>query len=172
MLEIYRERVPGATEGYVRLKHDVRAQLAQTMQSPPLAASAWQKGDVRVISAVEIAEYPDKSGENGPQWHISITLKGVQRASDRQVHAVLKAFRMPRTEEDNHHPGAARHYWCSINPAHRVDCECKVDEAMVREPDGYTWSNDVDVTKCRGCEWQRLFGKPCPVHSAAAGAAR
>jgi hypothetical protein len=156
---MYFERVPKASAGWTSVP------APTNMPGEALRLSVWQKGQLRVISAVELAEYPDGQG-HGPQWHISISVRGLKvRPTDRQTRAVLREFAMPRVEEDNHHPGNARHYWCPIDPAHRVDCECKVDEAIVREPDGYTWSNDKDPGACRGCEFAAVLGKPCPVHS-------
>jgi hypothetical protein len=70
---------------------------------------------------------------------------------------------MEGSEEDNHHPGIARHFWMVVDPARRVDCECKVGETVVKEPDGYKWSNDPGA--CRGCDYARTFpGHPCPLH--------
>lgn len=140
--------------------------------SPPTVAlesglvhscSAWCRGGFTVISALELAKYP-VSPEIGPQWHISISHLG-GRAS--VVSGVLRAFGMPKAEEDNHHPGIARHFWLPADPAHRVDCECKETEATIIEPDGYRWTNPTDAP-CRGCEFESLLGAPCPLHSEAA----
>jgi hypothetical protein len=43
-------------------------------------------------------------------------------------------------------------------------CECKEDERTVTEADGYSWTTPYEGP-CRGCEFQRLTRKPCPVHS-------
>lgn len=57
-----------------------------------------------------------------------------------------------------------------VDPARRVDCECKVTEQVVTDPDGYKWSTPTDETACHGCDYERLmrseFGidKPCPIH--------
>jgi hypothetical protein len=132
--------------------------------SPAIAISAWQCGPVCVITALEDAEYPDGDG-HGPQWHVSISRRG-QRPSADDVTRALRAFGLVGAEEDNHHPGNARHFWLPVDPAHRVDCECKATEVTVVEPDGYTWTNPHDAAECRGCEFQRGSGKPCPIHSA------
>lgn len=125
-----------------------------------LDVAAWQRGPISVISALEMAEYPDRDG-TGPQWHISISRRGM-RPTPLDVSRALRAFDLIGAEEDNHHPGNARHFWLPVDPAHRVDCECKETEVTVIEPDGYQWQNDRE--KCRGCELQRLIGRLCPLH--------
>lgn len=129
--------------------------------------SGWTDGRLRVISSLIVAEMPDGDG-TGPQWHVSITDRG-ERPNERQCRRALKAFGMWPAEEDNHHPGHARHFWRPVDPARRVDCECKVDEPVHVEPDGYRWSGSR--TECRGCELERLLAKagrptPCPIHGA------
>ena len=32
------------------------------------------------------------------------------------------------------------------------------------EPDGYTYTTPHDEVECRGCDLERLIGKPCPMH--------
>lgn len=136
-----------------------------------LACSMWCRGSFTVISALELAKYPDGPGV-GPQWHISIsqawTPEGNGRA--RVVSGVLRSFGMSRAEEDNHHPGQARHFWLPVDPAHRVDCECKETEVTIVEPDGYRWTNPTDAP-CRGCEFEELLGAPCSIHAERTGAA-
>lgn len=121
-----------------------------------------------VISALERAELPDGSGF-APQWHVSVSHPGAagHRASDEECELVVRAFGLPAAEEDNHHPGRARHFWCPINESKRVDCQCKDDEDVLIESDGYTWTNPVNATRaqCRGCEWERMSGEPCRIHS-------
>lgn len=130
-------------------------------------ASIWVRGKVSVISALEIADYPDGSGEKGPQWHLSIAALG-RRASDTQVRQALADFGMVGAEEDNHEPGIARHFWRPVDPARRTDCECKESEMVVVEPDGHTWSNARAEEECRGCEYEatvgRVLGRVCPIH--------
>jgi hypothetical protein len=126
--------------------------------------SAWSFGPIRVISTLTMAELPDGSKEIGPQWHISITDKG-RRPSPKQVRRALRAFDMVDAEEDNHHPGYARHFWLPVDLARRVDCECKAEEVTIVEADGYRFTNPHDPAECRGCDFQRLTGKPCPLHA-------
>ncbi len=123
----------------------------------------------RVISALEMAEYPDGSGEIGLQWHVSIA-RPAARASQRDVDRALLAFGMKGTEEDNHEPGNARHFWLPVDPTRRVECECKVTEVVNVDPDGHRWSNPIegqtDPVHCRGCESAPITGRACPLHAA------
>jgi hypothetical protein len=73
------------------------------------------------------------------------------------------AFDLPAWDEDNHHPGIARHLWCPVDPLFRSACECKVTETTVADGD-YSWTTDSDGP-CRGCDYQRLTGQPCPIHA-------
>lgn len=133
------------------------------------AVSAWQNGSTCVVSALEIAEYPDGKGV-GPQWHVSVSRAGPVKNGRPHTHDMRRArraFGMQRAEEDNHHPGIANHLWLPVDPAHRVDCQCKEDEAIVVEADGYTWTNPRDGA-CRGCEFAGLVGRPCQLHAAEA----
>jgi hypothetical protein len=147
-----RERIPSGP-GWVCIQNGTAFAGANS--------SAWQKGPICVLSALNIAELPDKSGL-GPQWHISISRRG-KRPRPTDIRSALRAFGMATAEEDNHHPGVARHFWLPIDPAHRVDCECKVDEEVITESDGYRWTNPRDEA-CRGCEYERMTGRPCLIH--------
>jgi hypothetical protein len=134
-----------------------------------LATSAWACGPIYVLSELIEADLPDGSGV-GPQWLVSISMRS-KRPKRHHVRKALRAFGMTDAEEDNHHPGNARHFFMPVDPAHRVDCECKTDESVITDPDGYKWSNDVEDGKCRGCEFERLSGKPCPLHGEAKASA-
>lgn len=132
----------------------------------------WQHpSGVRVCSSLDMAELPDGSGELGQQWHISISQSGSRRADDEVVAFALQAFDLLGAEEDNHHPGVARHYFLVCDPRRRVDCECKSTETLVAEADGYRWTNPIDEGECRGCEFEALAQqlalkpRPCPIHS-------
>lgn len=151
------ERRPKSGEWQRRyVSEAVRASLGR----PPI--SAWSNGRIGVLSALEDAELPDRSGR-GPQWHVSVSQFGSGRATDDECAEVLSDFGLLGAEEDNHHPGVARHFWMPVDPVHRVDCECKADEVIVVEPDGYQWTNPRDG-ECRGCELKRLIGRPCTIH--------
>ena len=70
-------------------------------------------------------------------------LAGERRATDEEVARILREFDMVGAEEDNHHPGLARHFWrlCELRPGEVVGmCECKEGETQVVEADGYVWS--------------------------------
>lgn len=129
----------------------------------------------QVLSAVEVAEQP-RSGTPGPQWHISIVDRSTReprRASAEQIAIARCAFDMLTAEEDNHHPGNARHFWMPVDPTERVDCECKASEVTVEEADGYRWTNPAEGA-CRGCEHERVMRatgltRPCPLHARTTG---
>lgn len=139
---------------------------APIWQNPPrpIVASAWRRGPVVVISTLIDAELPGGHGI-GRTWNASITrLK--KRPKPGDVHRFRLDFDMMEAEEDNHHPGNAKHFFLPVDPAFRGICECKADEVVHVEPDGYTWTNprDTDPEPCRGCEAARLHRRPCPVH--------
>lgn len=124
-----------------------------------------------MLSSTALAEAPDGKGDAIPQWNISITRNG-KRPRKNDVAIALRAFGLTNTgEEDNHHPGHARHFWLPIDPSRRVDCECKVTEETVIDPDGYTWTNTREgAGPCRGCEAVKLGLRPlCPIHQSRKG---
>lgn len=124
---------------------------------------AYQRYPMRVISELGMMDLPGTK-LIGPTWHVSLGIAGGARASDAQLLHVRRAFGMLDAEEDNHHPGRARHLMMPVDPQHRVACECKTDEDQVVDPDGYRWSNAVGDT-CRGCLMQVQLGRPCPLHA-------
>lgn len=132
------------------------------MPAPAGADSAWVYGPIHVLSSLVEAQMPDGNGV-GLQWHISVTTKG-KRPKQHHVRRALRAFDMRKAEEDNHHPGNARHFFLVVDPARRVDCECKTDETVVQDADGYRWSNTKEGA-CRGCELVAVTGRPCPLHT-------
>lgn len=152
--------------------HPLPLGATERLRAQALRITMWSDGKHSVISAVELAQLPGApEGEAGPQWHVSIAMGGralQKRPKDRDVRRILRDFGMAGTEEDNHHPGGARHFWRPIDPRYRVSCECKATEATVVEPDGYTWTNPKPETgeECRGCEFGARFGKACPIHGA------
>lgn len=73
-----------------------------------------------------------------PQWHISVSENG-HRPGDDAVRSVLADFGMEDSEEDNHVPGKARHFWRLDVQGPHVECDCKRDEETVTELDGYRW---------------------------------
>lgn len=155
-----REKRPRRGGGWMEMPLPRAARTETTLE-----ASAWYKGAVRVISELCLAELPGGNGAAGPTWHISVTRFG-RRPMPRDVEHALRDFDLVGAEQDNHHPGAAQHFFLPVDPAHRGQCECKTTEDIIVEPDGYTWTNPkLDaVEACRGCEHERLHGKPCPLH--------
>ena len=133
-----------------------------------VGSSGWRYGCIYAISTLVEAELPDGSGRRGPQWHISISRSG-KRPSAGDVRKALRSFGLVGAEEDNHHPGVARHFWRPVDPGARVDCECKTTEELIVEPDGYRWTNPTSESgePCRGCEHVVVTGQPCPIHAPA-----
>jgi hypothetical protein len=131
-------------------------------------STIWHAGPIRVVSSLDVSEMPDGDGI-APQWHISVTTRG-KRPKPHHVASALKAFGMVGAEEDNHHPGAARHFFLVCDPSRRVACQCKATEETIVDADGYAWTNPTPASgeECRGCEWEREHGKPCPIHRRAA----
>jgi hypothetical protein len=126
----------------------------------------WRSGPILVGSSLQDCEAPDGNGTT-QQWLVSISNSG-KRPKPHHVRRVLRAFDMVGAESDAHHPGVAVHYWLVCDPERRVACQCKTDEDVIVEPDGYAWTNPKPDTgeACRGCEFQAMYGKPCPLHSA------
>lgn len=88
-----------------------------------------------------IAEFTAEfHGEERRQISVAVSFRG-RRASDWQCRRALRLAGIPETsEEDNHFPGITRtFFWVEGVPAD-LQCECKTDETIVVEPDGYTWS--------------------------------
>lgn len=132
---------------------------------------AWVSHDgLLVVSSREMSYLPG-SGEPplvGPQWLVSVSRAAGGRdarcrVSDEDLHRVIDSFGMPAFDEDNHHPGIARHLWCPIDEQYRNACECKLTEVAV-DDDGYVWTTDSDG-ECRGCEYEAMFGLPCTIHA-------
>lgn len=156
--------LPGVPEG-----------AAYAAKEPAPGATGWRAlgrieqgqvyacGRLRVISLISLMKLP-RSEEVGLTWHVSVSHER-RRPNDRELRRVRWAFGMREAEEDNHHPGRARHLMMPVNPAFRVDCECSEEESVIVEPDGYTWTNPIDGP-CRGCEFEQLTNgrKRCPLH--------
>lgn len=138
------------------------------------AETAWRRGHLVVISSLLDAELPGGEGKVGPTYHVSISYK-TRRPKPHHVRSALRDFGMAEAEEDNHHPGVARHFFLPLDPAYRGVCECKTSEVQVTEPDGYRWSQAAEG--CRGCELEAqlvargLPANPCSIHGPARAAA-
>ncbi|MCZ6868051.1 MAG: hypothetical protein O7G84_00945 [Gammaproteobacteria bacterium] len=137
-----------------------------------MGGTFWDLGPLRVKSELCEAEYPDGSGDVGPQWMISVSYKR-RRPTDKQLRKALRAFGMVGAEEDNHMPGSTRQFWLPVDPSRRVDCECKVTEDLVVELDGHKWTNPKpdDPEGCRGCLFERIRPEyRCSIHGSDAPA--
>lgn len=133
---------------------------------PPVAliadATTWRSHDgIVVLSALSIAPLPGTDDLHGPSWHLSVSHFG-QRPTPEQTLTAIEAFAMPAYDEDNHHPGIARHLWCPVDEEYRNACECKLTEDLIVDGD-YEWTNDT-TQPCRGCAYADLAGAPCPIH--------
>lgn len=131
-------------------------------------SSTWTSHDgLVVVSAIHDSYLPGTDDTLvGPQWLVSVSRPaGPDRCnvSDDDLLRVVECFAMPAWDEDNHHPGVARHLWCPLDEQYRHACECKVSEVLV-DTGGYEWTTDRDGP-CRGCEYDQLTGMACPVHS-------
>lgn len=116
-----------------------------------------------VFSELSDMEAPDGSKELIPQWLVTVSKSG-RRVSDRDLERVRRAFDMEGAEEDNHAPGITRALFLTVDPGRRVECECKTEETIHVEPDGYRWSSDADPEKCGACMRAEAVGESCPVH--------
>lgn len=152
-----RERWPAVGSGWTGINGARLPRMANC-----LSWSAWTNGKLNAISELCIADHPDGDG-SGLHFHISFTAKG-KHADTRPVLRALKAFGLSEAREDNHEPGAARNFWLPVDPAHRVDCECKTTEQQMVERNGHAWSAAHDVSKCGGCLLQSIGGPICPAH--------
>lgn len=158
----HREKRPSPISGWREQKRRARGVSANLDAD---SHSVWIRRGIFLISALELADAPDGKGDAILQWHLSMSLytdAHSVRCSDIDCAQALTSFGLVGAEEDNHHPGVARHFWMPVDPSRRVACECKTTEETVTEPDGYRWSNDPNA--CRGCEIAPLIGKPCPLH--------
>lgn len=131
---------------------------------------AWITHDrLLVVSSIVNTELPG-SGEPpliGPTWHLSASRPGTQAearctVTDEDLLRVADCFALPAFDEDNHHPGIARHLFCPLEEEYRSACECKVAEQLIVEPGGYRWTTETG--ECRGCEYERMYGLPCTIH--------
>lgn len=141
-------------------------------QLDKMQMSGWRSHDgIAVVSGCHTAPLPGTDGTLGPQWKVSVSRldrldrRGTtgERATDDDLRRVIDAFAMPAWDEDNHHPGVARHLWCPHDETARLACECHLSETTIVDVDGYRWTND-ESKPCRGCEYEQLVGTPCPLH--------
>lgn len=108
--------------------------------APSLSEGGYRLGRVVVISSLVDAEMPDGNG-TGLQWLVSVSTNG-QRPKVGDVRRALADFGMRHAEEDNHERGNVRKFWLVVDPARRVDCQCKTDERL-RNDRGYAYSEKL-----------------------------
>lgn len=136
----------------------------------PSGASVWRTHDgLAAISDLVDAKYPQDPG-GGPTWHVSVVFNGDRRPTNAELARAVDAFGFEVFDEDNHHPGAARHLFMPVDPSKRAGCECKITERTVVEADGYTWTTPADEAEgCRGCAYEQMTAalgdrRQCPLH--------
>lgn len=103
-------------------------------------AEAWKLGRLAVISSVSVMEAPDASKDGVMTWLVSVSRADRAMVTDKELRRVRRDFDMRRAEEDNHLDGIARDLFLVVDPARRVECECKTDETVIERPDGFKYS--------------------------------
>lgn len=102
---------------------------------------AYQLGGIRVLSSREMAEY---QGVVCPHNHVSVSVDSCfsHRPTDADMAKVRAAFDMEDAEEDNHQPGRIRNLFLPLHLPRGTTgvCDCKSDETVVTELDGFQWS--------------------------------
>jgi hypothetical protein len=128
---------------------------------------AWRAGPLLAISSVNMMQLPGApAGATGWTWLVSVSSRG-RRAKAHEIRRALRAFGMQLAEEDNHQPGMARMFFMPVDVAFRGVCECKVDEDVIVEADGYRWQNPKEGEgRCRGCTYALATGLRCSIHGA------
>lgn len=138
--------------------------------TPMRDLSAWRSADgINVLSQLVDAVLPGTEAEIGPTWVVSVSVGNppdLHRPTDEHMQRVVDAFVMPAYDEDNHFPGVTRTLFCPVAEQYRHECECKLTETVVTDPDGYRWTTPTDGP-CSGCAYEQAFGRPCPLHGGA-----
>ncbi|KKM86853.1 hypothetical protein LCGC14_1274790 [marine sediment metagenome] len=105
---------------------------------------AYRRGSVVVFSQVAPMKAPDGSDDVLPTWLVSVSQRDRSMPTDETMEIVRRAFGMLTAEEDNHLSGISRDLFMVVDPARRVDCECKEDEITIERPDGYRYTQPRD----------------------------
>lgn len=107
-------------------------------------STLWIGHGLAVISTGGDMEY---QGVVCPHNHISVSVadRHDRRPTTSELDRVRNNFDMVDAEEDNHSPGVARHLFLPLHlPRGTVGvCDCKADETVIVEPDGYRWSTQA-----------------------------
>jgi len=109
---------------------------------------AYRLGQIRVLSQLAFTLAGDGSGDSLLTWIVSVSQTGRTCPTARSMKKVRAAFGMKDAEEDNHESGIARKLFMHVDPARRVDCECKEDEQTVVREDGYAYQTPHEVGPC------------------------
>ena len=128
-------------------------------------ALLFERGRFRALSTLDEMELPQSGGKVGPTWHVSVSRRGRRRPTPAELRPILRDFDMLDAEEDNHMPGRARHFFLPVDPRYRGVCDCKETEETLVEADGFRWQNATDGSRCGGCAFEEISGKPCEIHS-------
>lgn len=124
----------------------------------PDAPDVYLRGRLLVMSDFAVMEF---RGEERPQFMLSISASGAggrRRATDAEVTQALRDFGMDGAEEDNHQPGIIRMFFLLADPRpgeEGIQCDCKEDEQVVVEPDGFRWSRTKDFDEARWPDFLR-----------------
>jgi hypothetical protein len=109
-------------------------------------AEVYERKGLRVLSSRSLMEAPDESKDLLDTWLVSVSRRGSSMPADRDLERVRRDFGMTQAEEDNHESGNARKLFLVVDPARRVDCECKASERVVERKDGYRYTVPVEGT--------------------------
>jgi len=107
---------------------------------PTGRCEVYERCGLRVLSQLDRMEAPDSSGDVLPTWLVSVSRRRASMPSDADMARVRSDFDMEEGDEDNHESGNARKLFLVVDPARRVECECKTDETVVTREDGYRYS--------------------------------
>jgi hypothetical protein len=114
---------------------------------PGETCRAYFNGKLMVLSGYGDMEY---RGLVVPQFHVSVSVPSEdRRATDDEIEAVRRDFDMEDAEEDNHQPGRIRNLFRPVHlPKGTVGmCDCKENEEVVTEPDGFEWSRSKEPVR-------------------------
>lgn len=116
-------------------------------QCPPQLAAlgypveAWEHPTgLFVLSAVERAKPETDMEDIGPEYHLSISLRG-GRCDSKAAKYVLKTFGLEDATEDNHVPhGKVRNFWRPVaDKFSGIECKCKEEPAMIEDKGDFVW---------------------------------
>ncbi|MDQ2729268.1 MAG: hypothetical protein M3Y91_15730 [Actinomycetota bacterium] len=106
----------------------------------PPGTTVWTGHGLAVISDASEMEF---RALRVPTNHVSVAASGLdRRPSDAEMATVRADFDLLDAEEDNHSPGVARNLFLPLHLPRGTQgiCDCKTDETVVVESDGYRWS--------------------------------